>query len=103
MRDRLALAQPGGTTAEILDVIGNVSEWLRDAGERGDEPCWGTGVFHDPVCDPDALDAPGTNILHRSDWTATASTALAGREPLTPPQVLEIAVGFRCAWPAAGP
>jgi formylglycine-generating enzyme len=45
-RDRLALEQ-----GEVLDLMGNVSEWTRDYWNRISEPCWaGRSLLENPEC-----------------------------------------------------
>lgn len=57
-RDRLAIAGK-----EILDLAGNVAEHVRDVWNLSTESCWGTGLFHDPVCNAPSAD-PLANGSH---------------------------------------
>jgi formylglycine-generating enzyme len=45
LRDRLAV--PGG---EIVDLAGNVTEWVADDYEQETEPCWAPPILLDPRC-----------------------------------------------------
>lgn len=45
-RDRVVL--PGGGI--VYDLAGNLVEHALDAFALQKDPCWGTGVFHDPLC-----------------------------------------------------
>ena len=45
-RDRLSLE--GG---EVVDLNGNVSEWVLDAWQPETGPCWGSGLLRDPLCE----------------------------------------------------
>lgn len=44
-RDRIALE--GG---EVVDLNGNVDEWVLDAFQAETGSCWGSGLFRDPMC-----------------------------------------------------
>lgn len=60
-RDRLML---GGR--EVVDLMGNVSEWTRDYWNRTTEPCWaGRSLLESPECTtPSTLDLSQTGELH---------------------------------------
>lgn len=60
-RDRLAL---GGR--EVVDLMGNVSEWTRDLWNRTTEPCWlDRSLLENPECTtPSTLDASESGELH---------------------------------------
>jgi formylglycine-generating enzyme required for sulfatase activity len=107
-RDRLV--RPGGV---ILDLAGNVSEHALDFWNRADEPCWGSGVFTNPVCEtPTKITGipAGARSIVGGNWLApgafTVSTtrgygipfALALQKRSTYATALS-SVGFRCARP----
>jgi formylglycine-generating enzyme required for sulfatase activity len=52
-RDRLSVG--GGV---VVDLAGNVDEWVRDMWNRISEPCWTPSLLRDPLCEtPTVLDA----------------------------------------------
>jgi sulfatase modifying factor 1 len=79
----------------VIDLAGNVSEWMADGFARQDSPCWlrsDTAVFHDPLCPTSTSTrrvTRGGSILHPARETAAA---VRTAEP--PGQYLY--VGFRC-------
>jgi formylglycine-generating enzyme required for sulfatase activity len=97
LRDRLAL--PTGT---VVDLAGNVAEWLEDRWNRSSEPCWSRpGVYVDPVCTTPSLTSGETDLraVGGGDWLVTSGElahtirvgGLANRQFYSPE------VGFRCA------
>lgn len=79
-RDRLVV--PGGGV--ILDVAGNVTERLLDRFQQPQESCWGTGVFHDPVCTTGSANPSfaGRHSLATGSFVASgAALAAAARGP----------------------
>jgi formylglycine-generating enzyme required for sulfatase activity len=88
--DRLVL--PTGT---VVDLIGNVSEFVRDKWNLFTEPCWSRpGLYIDPVCTtPSAADPPPVFSVRGGEWEVTPNRAsgrffAVGSTPFT---------GFRCA------
>jgi formylglycine-generating enzyme required for sulfatase activity len=110
-RDRLVL--PTGT---IVDLAGNLAEHTLDMFNLDNEPCWGTGVFHDPVCTTPSPMAglSATYTVVGGSWVdGVVSLSSASRQPGAsfamaqlkgPAGGLEassiVSVGFRCARPA---
>jgi len=102
-RDRLSLP-----TGEVVDLAGNLFELARDRYNLQTDPCWGTGVFHDPLCNtpnprsPNARTFVGGSFVSSSVLLAAAargSTAFQDSDagigiPNANPFV---AIGFRCA------
>jgi len=93
-RDRVLLG--GG---EVVDLAGNLRELVADRFRRGDEACWGDGVFVDPVCEPAPPDTVVVRSVrggaYRDDGTllrAALRTSIADERFA----VSEL-VGFRCA------
>jgi formylglycine-generating enzyme required for sulfatase activity len=79
-KDRLVLPD-GGT---VFDIAGNVAEHALDVWNLQSESCWGTGVFHDPVCNSPSADphAAGQHTVVGGGWTFGASgLAAAFRRP----------------------
>lgn len=86
-RDRLTL---GGV--EVLDLVGNVREYVRDAWSPLDGPCWDRqGIYIDPICEVGSLDA-----ARGADWTALPGEGLASRRYFVPQETFTAQVGFRC-------
>lgn len=95
-RDRVTL--PGGT---ILDLGGNVSEWMLDLWNRIDEPCWQrAGIYNDPTCSSLSEHDGHLVVVRGGNWGETfralEATSRRARDPLS----TNLDVGFRCAWPA---
>jgi hypothetical protein len=93
-RDRLVL--DGGT---IVDLEGNLSEWMRDDWEAEGEPCWSAPLLTDPVCVSDAY--PLRYSIRGSGFASSAARA----SERTYDEVATIntgsaQIGFRCARPA---
>jgi formylglycine-generating enzyme required for sulfatase activity len=88
--DRLDL--PTGT---VLDLIGNVSEYARDAWNRLVEPCWSRpGLYADPVCTtPGRLDPLANFTMRGGEWEKAPNRA-SGRFF---GNVASPTTGFRCA------
>lgn len=89
-RDRLVL--PTGT---IVDLIGNVSEWVADEWAQYDDPCWARpGIYVNPLC---TMHTPGdTDSLvptRGGNWLELPIHA-AGRFPQNAASPV---TGFRCA------
>jgi len=91
-RDRLLLGD-----REVVDLAGNVGEWMQDAWAPQTSRCWGTGVLHDPVCT-----APGNEQSVRGgswalfDILCRAQTRTKLVRAVRPSGD----IGFRCARPA---
>jgi formylglycine-generating enzyme len=89
--DRLALAE-----GDVVDLMGNVSEWTRDHWNRTSELCWtGRSLLEDPECNlMSALDGD-LRTTKGSSWAYPAAPAATrfGRDGATPQR------GFRCVRP----
>lgn len=92
-RDRFEL--PTGT---IVDLAGNVIEWVVDAWGRADEECWGRpGVYVDPVCAVMSSRDGKLRAARGGEWRipgAQLSRRLRGGSPAG---TVSPEVGFRCA------
>jgi formylglycine-generating enzyme required for sulfatase activity len=93
-RDRVAFG-----SAVVVDLAGNLRELVADRFRRGDEACWGDGIFVDPVCE---RDPPETQVArsvrggsYRDEGTLLRS-ALRQRIEDERFAISEL-VGFRCA------
>ncbi len=88
--DRLVL--PTGT---VVDLTGNVSEFVLDRWNRFTEPCWSRpGLYRNPVCTTaSTMDPPPVFSVRGGEWEVTPNRAsgrffTTGSTPFT---------GFRCA------
>lgn len=90
--DRLALGE-----REVVDLAGNVSEWMLDDWNRPSEPCWsGHALMHDPLCMGLGADGDLRTTMGGSWITLPVPAASAfGRDPHQPVPW----IGFRCARP----
>lgn len=90
-RDRLDL--PGGT---ILDLAGNLTEWMRDDWEPEGETCWKGPLLFDPICVSDAN--PLSYTLRGSSYASTLSYAAERTfDPVMTLYSASAQTGFRCA------
>jgi formylglycine-generating enzyme required for sulfatase activity len=98
LRDRVAFG-----AAEIVDLAGNVSEWAADRWNREHEPCWGVGLFVDPLCDQSSAEGEGRTIRGGA-FDSSAILLRAAIRSRVFNEVFGVAgkVGFRCAR-SAGP
>jgi formylglycine-generating enzyme len=94
-RDRVPTPQ-----GEIVDLVGNVSEWTLDTWQRQGETCWGSGIFVDPVCDQPSLVDPLGSTLKGGAWFDNRSEMGAFRRGRVPLVGSSYQMGFRCARPA---
>lgn len=93
-RDRVEL---GGRV--LVDLAGNLREYARDEFQPHDGPCWGDGVFVDPVCEPPSASWPTARSVRGGSYgddRAVLRAALRGsiedeRFAVSP------LLGFRCA------
>jgi len=86
-----ALALPTGT---VLDLAGNVEEWMRDTWNTDEQPCWSRpGVYTNPFCSA----GPGEASARGGSWAVTGGLLRAGlRDYGVKTQWVDF-VGFRCA------
>lgn len=96
VRDRLSL--PSG---ELVDLSGNVSEWARDRFQLESEPCWGTGLFTDPLCDQNGLAVPGARSVRGGYFSGLLGTARSAHRSriVNEKQAVAPETGYRCARP----
>ena len=82
----------------VLDMVGNVSEWVADWIPAGTAcPGWGAGFSDDLMClaGADAARGPG-GLIRGGDWTSATNAgtfALSGFDP----SLGDAHIGFRCA------
>jgi formylglycine-generating enzyme len=87
-RDALVLG--GG---RIVDLVGNLSEWTRDAFAAEGEDCAHPGFYQDPVCRPDQ--GTGQRVAKGGNWMQAAFPSYLRRSIRA--TVLNTTIGFRCA------
>jgi formylglycine-generating enzyme required for sulfatase activity len=94
-RDRLAL-----TGSEIVDLVGNVSEFCLDYFQEVQGPFWGTPMlFEDPRCDDPDLEPSRVAVGTNWGWSNADRVAhTRGRWP-EPTPALSTMIGFRCVRP----
>ncbi len=94
LRDRVSI---GG--AEVVDLAGNLREFTLDRFRRGDEACWGSGVFVDPVCDRDSDDAVIPRTVRGGSYRDEATLLRAAQRTFLTDERFAVSelVGFRCA------
>jgi formylglycine-generating enzyme required for sulfatase activity len=74
-RDRLDLA--GGS---ILDLAGNVREWMLDVWNAEEESCWAAPILYDPLCQtPGSLGPDLRSIRGGAFFDSTLLPTAAGR------------------------
>jgi formylglycine-generating enzyme required for sulfatase activity len=83
----------------IVDLAGNLRELVADSFQRGDGPCWGAGVFVDPVCAPSAPDVLGPRSVRGGSYRDEATLLRAALRGLVANERYAVSelVGFRCA------
>ena len=89
------------TAIGIIDMGGNLSEWVRDAAYPLDHDCWRAQPLDEPACldeDPPLQGVRGGSWVHAAFWTAGATRG-ARRQPI-PGEIPPTYIGFRCAYDA---
>jgi sulfatase modifying factor 1 len=87
------------TTDRIVDLAGNVGEYLRDAYEGRDGPCWSpAGILRDPVC-IEAKDPPDNVSVLEGGWSVGTGQLEGEARSLSPADSFDPGVGLRCAYP----
>lgn len=95
-RDRLALVD-----GELVDLAGNLTEWVDDTWQKGDEACWVGNLLTDPVCTLDSIEDPGNLALRGANWSDPSVMLLGAiRSKIAGAQnKASVRIGFRCARP----
>jgi formylglycine-generating enzyme required for sulfatase activity len=98
-RDRLSLA---GNGAPVVDLAGNVQEWALDVYNAEGPPCWGVGVFQDPVCTAKSSDPTtvGWRSIRGGAFVLVPASMRAASRDANPANVYRTIMGFRCVRPA---
>lgn len=93
-RDRLALG-----SAVVVDLAGNLRELVADRFRRGDEACWGDGIFIDPVCERDTPETQVARSVRGGSYRDEGTLLRAALRGFIENERFAISelVGFRCA------
>jgi formylglycine-generating enzyme len=91
----------------VVDLGGNLSEWMLDRWGRPTDPFWDTiRPMADPVDDVASTFDVDSRVARGGSWQGTALTTRGGfrrRRPASPlDQQLDAFTGFRCARPGRG-
>ena len=84
----------------VVDLAGNLRELVADRYRRGDEtPCWGVGVFRDPVCEPDPPEPNVPRSLRGGSYDDEPTLLRAALRAKIEDERFAVSpiVGFRCA------
>lgn len=83
---------------EVLDLAGNVAEWVLDTYQRYDEPCYRDNPVVDPVCRERSA-AANALAVRGGTWADLGGNALRAtvKQSLVGTGVQSPRVGFRCA------
>jgi formylglycine-generating enzyme required for sulfatase activity len=92
-RDRIAT-----TGGDVVDIYGNVAEWVEDEFDALTGPCWGYGTVFDPVCKNPALVGvhPARGLHFQWGLNPASTSRFVGNSGETFGLATE-ALGFRCA------
>jgi formylglycine-generating enzyme required for sulfatase activity len=87
----------------VLDLGGNLSEWMLDTWARPTDAFWNTlRPMHDPL-NTKPSDVDGDNLVARGgNWSLSALTTRAGFRLLHKVDQIDAGTGFRCARPGTG-
>jgi formylglycine-generating enzyme required for sulfatase activity len=85
----------------VLDLAGNLREMTLDRFRRGDEACWGSGVFADPVCERDSDDEVVPRTVRGGSYVDEGTLLRAAQRSFLENERFGVSehVGFRCARP----
>lgn len=97
-RDRVDPVRAGGSGPEIVDLGGNVNEWMLDVWAGPSETFWG-GVLPmvDPVNTVPGIDGPDVRPARGGAWPYTILTSRAAFRVKRPLNEGPSSTGFRCA------
>jgi len=81
---------------EVLDLAGNVAEWMRDVFQDDGESCWGAGVLRDPDCQTSSATQKGHSVRGGSFASSVLSLRASTRIVGSVDDSGAPYVGFRC-------
>jgi formylglycine-generating enzyme required for sulfatase activity len=88
------------TSLGVLNLGGNLGEWLQDLFAPYSAPCWnpaGSRLLVDPVCGSDTNGQQLLGSYRGGAWNVVPGLSLSYVRASDPRDVYDIAVGFRCA------
>ena len=83
----------------VVDLAGNLRELVADRFRRGNEPCWGDGIFVDPVCERDPPETMIARSVRGGSYRDEGTLLRAALRGFIDDERFAISdlVGFRCA------
>jgi formylglycine-generating enzyme required for sulfatase activity len=93
-RDRLVLSGRA-----IVDLAGNLRELTQDRFQRGNEACWGPGLFVDPVCEPRSDEELVPRTVRGGSFRDEATLLRSAQRSFVENERFAVSelIGFRCA------
>ena len=91
----------GGSAADVTllgirDLGGNVAEWVADAFQPYDGPCWSAStLLQDPLCT--ASDPNAGHSVRGGSWSGAEASAEAAVRSEYDPRTISSGIGVRCA------
>jgi formylglycine-generating enzyme required for sulfatase activity len=97
--DHLSTAQ-----GDVVDLMGNLSEYMADEWARQEEPCWGTAILQNPVCEEPSTIDDRHDVLRGGSWLGFFNQALSYSRGYVagPTGARTLIAGFRCSRDASG-
>jgi formylglycine-generating enzyme required for sulfatase activity len=97
-RDRVDPVRVGGSGPELVDLGGNVTEWMLDVWSRPSEPFWGSVLpMVDPVNALAGIDGSDIRPARGGSWPLPVLANRAAFRVKRPMADARSATGFRCA------
>jgi formylglycine-generating enzyme required for sulfatase activity len=82
----------------VLNLAGNVDEWVADVFDAYSGPCWqrGSALLVDPACTA-ALAGASLHTIRGGSWQIQALAASVHNRTASTADGIAVATGFRCA------